>query len=70
MATIAPTDSSFLTARSTTPAPRGAAPDVNNLRERKSYLSVAVRVLNPSAMYRKVKPHQDDEPKLKELAEQ
>ena len=43
MATAAPTDLSFFTARSTTPALRGAAPDVNNLRERKSYLFAAVR---------------------------
>lgn len=45
MATVAPTDLSFFTARSTTPALRGAAPDVKNLRERKSYLFVAVRVI-------------------------
>jgi hypothetical protein len=41
MATVAPTDLNFFTARFTTPALRGAAPDVNILRERKSYLLVA-----------------------------
>ncbi len=64
MATVAPTDLSFLTARSTTPALRGAAPDVNNLRERKSYLFVAVRVINSSGTWREVQSHPDDGPRL------
>lgn len=66
MATAAPTDLSFFTTRSTTPALRGAAPDVNNLSERKSYLLVAVQVVNLSEACRELKPHQGDGPKLEE----
>jgi len=70
MATVAPTDLSFFTTKSTTPALRGAAPDVNNLSERRSYLLVAVQVINSSGVCRELKPHQGDEPKPEEWAEQ
>jgi hypothetical protein len=70
MATVAPTDLSFFTAWSTTPALRGAAPDVNNLRERKSYLFIAERVISKSGTWREVLVYPDDGPKLEGLAEQ
>lgn len=70
MATVAPTDLSFFTAWSTTPALRGAAPDVNNLRDRRSYLFTAERVINPSGTQREVSAHLDDGPKLEGLVEQ